>query len=328
MGHYHQLSFGERERIAVLKQSESSLTEIALALRRSKSTISRELRRNQALSGKYWPDTAEKKALQRRQRESCLDKDVALRDFIVTHLTCHYWTPEQIAGWLTHRQNTLRSLSHETIYTWLYKKDQRKQKLWKFLPRHKHVRGLRKVRRGSATPIPQRISIHQRPQSIETKKEFGHFEGDLMACQKNTQHVLTLQERKTRFLLSRILQNKKAQDTAKVIVELLSPLPLEARKTITYDNGGEFAAHVSVYEKCGTKAFFSDPYASWQKGGIEHTNGRLRRDLPRNINLREMTKEDFDETIHNYNDTPRKCLNWFTPREAFNKNLSTVAFHS
>lgn len=325
---YKQLSFEERVKLAQLRLSESSLTEMASALGRSTSTISRELRRNQAPPGEYWPDTAEKLAKERRQRASRLDKDEELCSFVLTQLRCHYWTPEQIAGWLKHRQRELKPISHESIYAWIYKGEQKKEKLWKFLPRHKAKRGLRKSRNAGVERIPQRISIHERPAHIQKRKAFGHWEGDLMSFMKNTQHMIVLQERKSRFILSSPLKGKKAVDTAKVVERLMGKLPPKARKSITYDNGGEFAAHSTVALTLGLKSFFCDPYASWQKGGVENSNGRLRRDLPRNTNIQALSQDDFDENIHNYNTTPRKCLNWLTPLEAFTKNLNHVALQT
>ncbi|MDP1974788.1 MAG: IS30 family transposase [Alphaproteobacteria bacterium] len=240
-------------------------------------------------------------------------------------LQCHFWTPEQIAGYLRHRQKKLRAISHETIYSWIYAKAQKQEKLWKFLPRHKAKRGLRKSIKAGLSSIPNRISIHDRPKIIEQKKDFGHWEGDLMSFMKNSQHMLVLRERKTMFTLSTPLQNKKALDTARAIISLLKGLPKKSRKSVTYDNGGEFAAHSNVFEAIAVPAFFCDPYASWQKGGVENTNGRLRRDLPRKTNLKIMRSEDFNETIDNYNLTPRKNLGWLSPLEAFHKNLNRVA---
>ena len=127
---------------------------------------------------------------------------------------------------------------------------------------------------------------------------------------------------------SRILPRKKAEPTAQAIITLLKDLPAKARKTLTLDNGTEFTNHSQVVQTLGLKTFFCDPYASWQKGGVENTNGRLRRDLPRSTDLLSMQKEDFDETIDNLNSTPRKALGWLTPKEAFNLQLNRVALQS
>jgi IS30 family transposase len=328
MGSYVQLRYEEREKMAQLWLSKPSITEIAKALGRSKSTISRELKRNQAPPGQYWPDTAQRFTLRRRQRACRIDQDEPLREFIINKLCCHYWTPEQIAAWLKYRQKELPALSHESIYAWIYSKSQKKEKLWKFLPRHKAKRGLRKCKGAGVSRIPNRVSIHERPKAVDKKKNFGNWEGDLMSFLKNSQHILVVRERKTMFTYSAPLLSKKAIETAEALMRYMKTIPPEARKTMTFDNGGEFAAHEKLLQELGIPSFFCDPYASWQKGGVENTNGRLRRDLPRKTDIKNMSKEEFDEVILNYNMTPRKSLGWLTPLEAFNKNLHRVALHT
>lgn len=323
---YKQLSYDERVQLSQLHQAGHGVREIGNVLGRSASTISRELRRNASPPGEYWPDTACNLSSRRRRRGCRIDRHSGLKEFILEKLCCHYWTPEQISGWLTHRQKALPCVSHETIYGWIYQREQKKEKLWKFLPRRKGRRGLRTRKGQGKSRIPQRVSIHERPK-IETKKrkDFGHWEGDLMACRKNSQHMLVLRERKSMLTLSVRLENKKAKTTTKALQELIKDIPPQARKTITFDNGGEFAGHYHLVKELGVKTFFCDPYASWQKGGVENTNGRLRRDIPRKTNLHELTKEDFEETIQNYNLTPRKKLKWKNPQEAFRENLYRVA---
>lgn len=328
MKRYTQIRYEERMKIAELKQAGLPIRHIARVLNRSPSTVSRELKRNEAPPGQYWPDRAETLSLKRRQRLCLLDRHQELRDFVVTQLHCHYWTPEKIAGFLTHRQKILPSISHESLYAWLYKPAQKKEKLWKFLPRHKAKRGLRKSRGAGASRIPNRVSIHQRPPVVAKGKQFGHWEGDLMSFCKNSQHILVLRERLTLYTLSVPLPSKKADSTAYALIALLEQIPLQARQTLTLDNGGEFAAHEQWLKQLNLPSFFCDPYASWQKGGIENTNGRLRRDLPRKTNILAMQKDDFEETIDNYNSTPRKSLKWLNPFQAFNKNLQRVALHS
>ena len=149
-----------------------------------------------------------------------------------------------------------------------------------------------------------------------------------MSFLKNSQHILVLRERKTMLTKSVPLMSKHAVSTAKELIKLMERIPLCARKSLTLDNGGEFADHETWLQALGLPSFFCDPYASWQKGGVENTNGRLRRDLPRNSNIHTMSQEDFNETIDNYNSTPRKSLNWLTPAEAFNKNLRRVALQT
>ena len=167
MRRYTQLTKEEKVKMAEMRQSKASVTGIAASLGPSKSTISRELRRNAAPPGEYWSDTAQNLAGNRRQRLCRIDRIDSLRDFVVTKLQCHYWTPEKIAGCLKHRQKAIPSVSHETIYAWIYKRPQQKEKLWKMLPRHKAKRGLRKSRGTGVIRIPNRISIHERPKEIE-----------------------------------------------------------------------------------------------------------------------------------------------------------------
>jgi len=328
MRSYKQLSYEERIKLAQLTQSSHCIAEISIILGRSPSTIYRELKRNEAPPGQYWPDTAQSKAFARCKRGCILDHNLTLQEFVLDKLCYHYWTPEQISGYLRYRQKRLPWISHETIYAWIYGPSQRKERLWKFLPRRKARRGLRKSKGAGQNRIPNRVSIHERPKTVEKRKEFGHWEGDLMSFKKNSQHILVLRERKTMVTLSTTLQSKKSSITAQAIETLLMEVPKEARKTMTLDNGGEFAKHLEACKGLGMKSFFCDPYASWQKGGVENTNGRLRRDLPRKTDIKKMREEDFDEIIENYNSTPRKGLKWLTPVEAFNKNLLSVALQT
>jgi IS30 family transposase len=326
MREYNQLSLEERLKLAELRQSKTTISEIGVILGRSKSTISREFRRNQSSFGGYWPDTADRMAHNRRHRGCRIDHDEPLKEFVRTQLMCHYWTPEQIAGHLKHKQTSLKSVSHETIYTWLYQKPQREEKLWKFLARHKAKRGLRKSHAAGTSRIPNRVSIHDKPKV--GKKVFGHWEGDLMSFLKNSQHILVLREKKTMFTLSLPLPSKTARDTAALVTSLMNKIPPNARKTLILDNGLEFAKHEQWLKELNLPSFFCDPYSPWQKGGVENTNGRLRRDLPRKTDVKSMKKEDFDEVIENYNSTPRKKLKWKTPIELFNKNLNRVALQT
>lgn len=329
MERYKQLSMDERNKIYEMRQSGTSRYQIAKTLGRSRSTIGRELRRNKAPYGDYyWPDTAQGLALKRKKKRSRLERDEALRDFVVDHLCSLGWSPEQMAGFLKHRQDVLPSLSHESIYAWIYSEGRKDEKLWKYLPRHKKKRGLRKSSKGAGVKtIPQRTSIHDRPAVIGEKEELGHWEGDLISCSKNTQFVLVAHERKTRFLMAHKLENKRAQHTAEVGAKLFNRLPAHARKSATIDNGGEFAQHTQWRENLGIKTYFCDSYASWQKGGVENSNGRLRRDLPRKTDLNTLTQEDLDDIILNHNLTPRKNLGWLSPLEAFKNNLHNVALH-
>ncbi len=161
------------------------------------------------------------------------------------------------------------------------------------------------------------------PQS-HLRTEFGHWEGDLMHFRRQRDILLTLQERRSRLTLARRLLSKEADITASAIAAELGGLPAKARRTITHDNGGEFARHKTVTDQIGLRAFFCDPHSPWQRGSIENANGRLRRDLPRKTSLRDYTDDDIDDVIWNLNSTPRKCLGYRTPIEAFAVNFGVA----
>lgn len=332
MRSYTQFNLNERMTLAEMKQNGCSLAVIAEAVGKNKSSISRELRRN--VSGShYWPDTAHNMARSRKGKTARIESHPGLEAYIINQLCGHYWTPEQISASLRHHKNWrgtehLPYVSHETIYTWIYRKPQKTNKLWKFLPRHKAKRGLRKSKRAGVGIIPNRVSIHQRPACVAEGKAFGHWEGDLMSFQKNSQHMVVVRERKTMMTLSVRLKNKRADTTTKQVMRLMKKIPQNGRHTITLDNGGEFAGHEAWQKTLGLVAYFCDPYASWQKGGVENTNGRLRRDLPRKTNIHDLSQEDFDEILINYNHTPRKKLGWLTPYEAFINEINPVALQT
>ena len=136
--------------------------------------------------------------------------------------------------------------------------------------------------------------------------------------------LLTLQERCSRLTLAERLASKDATDTADAIIDQLAALPSTAVQTITHDNGGEFARHERVKDAIGLRAFFCDPHSPWQRGGIENANGRLRRDLPRKTSLNSYSDKDIDAIVWNLNSTPRKCLGFRTPIEAFASQLGVA----
>ena len=327
MTRYKHLTQMEREKIAILKNEGMGIRLIADSIGKSPSTISRELSRNEAPPGQYWPDRAQKLYLSRRQKEAVLEKNKPLQTFVLEKLQCHGWSPEQIAGHLKHQQSMLPSLCHETIYTWIYGKVRKKEKIWKYLRLHKSTRGKRPSRTAGISRIPERVSIHARPPLIATRQEFGHWEGDLVSFLKNSQNILVTQERKSRFVMSTRLARKLSEEVSFKLKRAFKDLPSGARLSIAFDNGGEFAKHLDLKKGLGMETYFCDPYASWQKGGVENANGRLRMDLPRKTDVKGMREEDFDEVIENYNTTPRKCLGWKTPLHVFNENLQGVALH-
>ena len=199
MNVYNHLSYEERQRIACLHADRRSISQIAQALGRDRTTIWRELRRNANQSGSYHPVSADRRYLVRRQRLRVLERVGELAVFVVERLH-ENWTPEQIAGWLKRgAEKALRPISHESIYAWIYSAANRAEKLWKLLPRHRARRGFRPAR-ASKSLIKNRSSIHERPKVVGNRSQGGHWEGDLILCHKR-RPLLVMTERKSRFTI-------------------------------------------------------------------------------------------------------------------------------
>jgi IS30 family transposase len=325
---YNHLTAAERDRIADLKADGQSVRAIAQALGRSPATISRELRRNALASGAYRPAIAEGSYLLRRQRSAVLERDLALAGYVTDRLA-EGWTPEQIAGRLKRGvERGLRYVSTETIYAWIFRPGQKPAQLWRYLPRGKAKRG-RRQRRTSKDRIADKTHVSERSEVANTRAQAGHWEADLVIC-KRARPVLVLHERKTRITLMARLMGKTTAETIAVMMAVLQRLTTSMRGSITFDNDTTFARHSLLRGLLGATTYFCDAYASWQKGGVENANGRIRRWLPRTTDLDTMTDTDIQEIAMTLNLTPRKCLGFRSPIEAFLAELGKgvdIRFH-
>ena len=211
---YSHLSDDEREQIGLAKAVGHSIGAIAKAIGRPKSTVSRELLRNRLPSGRYSPLHAAGAYQLRRRREALIERDRALRTFVVDRLA-EGWTPEQISGWLKGgNEPRLRAVGCETIYAFIYRTAQKAEQLWRYLTR-RHKRRRPRRSRPSRDTIKDRVSIHERPKKVDARTEGGHWEGDLIIC-KRTRPVLVLHERKSRVTLAARLAGKTAAETISV----------------------------------------------------------------------------------------------------------------
>ena len=287
--HYDQLDIDERYELYRLHEAGEAVREIGRLMGRSSSTISRELRRNALPRGEYKPGSTDRIALSRCHRLSRIERLSPLRSYVGDSLAMG-WSPEQIAGRLR-LEGSEHIAGVETIYRFIYRPAVRRKKLYRFLPRAKASRGRRSFKR-RREPIEGRRSIHQRPQTVALRHVFGHWEGDLMQFRTQRGNLLTLCERKTRFTLTAPLKTKSAAETGKEIIKVLGALPQGARKTLTFDNGGEFAQHQRLEAALGIVAYFCDPHSPWQRGTIENTNGILRRDIPRKFDIKNYSAQD------------------------------------
>ena len=317
---YDHLSLDDRCTIAQLQAEARSIRQIAAALDRSPSTITRELNRNSSKTA-YKPGHAQDRSKARRWTGSRLERNAALRETVLAGLSLGL-SPEQIAGRLA-RENGAGVISHETIYRFIYAQIRRtNDSSWRrYLPRAKTRRGFRGKKGGSpASFIEGRVPIAERPQSASHRQCPGHWEADLMMFAKYGQAILTLHERTSRLILARRPGNRTARLIAASLADILALFPEPLRQTITFDNGTEFARHWEL-NRLALKTYFCDPHAPWQKGGIENAIGRMRRSLPRKTDLATLNTRHFNHLICAYNNTPRKCLDFQTPVEVFINQL-------
>ena len=323
----------ERVEIYRLHADGKSQAEIATALDRAPSTISLELRRNsqptKVWTGGYEPVRAQQLAERRRRWDGRfkLARQPALRKSVGKSLAMGH-SPEQIAGRLA-RQHGRVIISHESIYRFIYHRAAQKDPWHRLLWRQKRRRGRHRRRGGSiASLIKQRCPITERPAEVEGRATPGHWEADFMLFARTGQGLLVLHERQTRFSMVQRPVDRKAVLTAQTIGRQLGKLPQAICKTISFDNGNEFAEHHRLHKTLGVQTFFCDPHSPWQKGGVENSIGRLRRSLPRKTDLKLITATALKRLVQRLNNTPRKCLDFETPAEAFSKLKSTVALQT
>jgi len=319
MPSYSHLSSEERDQIAAFKAANQSIGVIAKALGRPKSTISRELGRNRLKNGRYSPTHADGAYLLRRQRAAVIEQDTKLGRFVRDRLA-EGWSPEQIAGWLkSGNEPGLRALCTETIYAFLYRAPQKPEELWRYLVRRRRTRRPMKARLSRDT-IKGRKSIHDRPDTVENREQAGHWEADLIIC-KRTRPVLVMHERKSRVTLAARLTGKTAAETISVMMSVFKRLDPKLRKSVTFDNDTTFAKHMLLQSMFNMTTWFCDAYASWQKGGVENANGRLRRWLPRHLDIDQLDEAELQDIVFTANLTPRKCLRYKTPFQAMLADL-------
>lgn len=318
--YYEQLSLDERCAIASLRADGQSIQQIATRVDRSASTISRELKRNSGVQVGYKPAYADEQAWARRWRGSRLARQPALRQFVLDRLAMG-WSPEQIAGRLTLDNSSMR-ISHESIYRFIYAQIRRTNSYeWRhYLPQARSKRGWRRRTHQPMEHIKDRVSIDCRPKHVNNRRQCGHWEVDLLHPRKSGAAILVAQERTTRFILLAKQPSKHAQAVVDRIKQWFSALPPEMRRSLTQDNGTEFFLHHQL-NPSGVDTYFCDPHSPWQKGGVENTNGRIRRYIPRGTDPDSFTDDDLQELANRLNHTPRKCLGFQTPAEAFSIRL-------
>ena len=313
---YKQLTSEQRYTISVLLQRKCTRNEIAKAIGVSNSTITRELRRNSSKRGVYKWDKAQRQA-EKRKHHAPGNRSIKpfVRDMAIDLLKRKQWSPEQISGYLARKGHRI---SHETIYA-IIRKDRYEERgcLYKNC-RHRLKHRHRPV--GRRTVIPDRVSIHQRPQEADGKR-FGDFEMDTIVGNNNQGAILTLVERSTNMLfMKKLPHGKDAEELARTAIRLLAPYKAHIQ-TITTDNGTEFCDHKAIARALNTTVYFTDPYSSWQKGAIENANGLIRQYIPKSTHFRSISHQKIKQIMEKINARPREKLNFLTPNECFYEKI-------
>lgn len=314
---YTHLSIYERELIAVFKSQGQSLRAIARTLHRDPGTLCRELKRNAPpiRTGYYLAHKAQARADGRacESRTHTRLKNDRLRRYVDGRIR-KGWSPELIAGRLTIRHPDL-SISHEAIYQWIYS-DARQ--LIPFLVRSHRARQRRGYsRRHQTAHIPGRVSIRQRPRQVQQRRQVGHWETDTVISRKSPQALQVTVERTTRYTRLAQLGKKGAREMSIALTRRLSRVPQALRRSITYDNGSENAAHLRTNRVLGTCSWFCEPYHSWERGTVENTIGLVRRFFPKKTDFATIAPHEIRSVERWLNNRPRKCLGFKTPAEVF-----------
>ncbi len=310
---YTHLTQDERYQIHTLKRQGIRLGRIAAELLRSPSTISRELNRNACPLG-YKPALAHQTARTRQtQRRNALEFSPQHWSHVETYLRLDL-SPQQASGRLLLEQAL--HISHECIYQHVYQDKAQGGDLVRLL-RCQKVRKKRyasgQERRGM---LKNRVSIDERPAVVDQRSRIGDWEGDTVIGKGHQGVLVTLVERKSRYTLAAQLDSRHSSKVTQAIIELLGPHRKQC-KTLTFDNGKEFAEHAFIAKCLDAKVYFAHPYCSWERGLNENHNGLLRQYFPKKTNLLKVTQEEVNDVVYRLNHRPRKCLGYLTPHEVF-----------
>lgn len=315
--HFH-LTQDQRIELSLLTRMGCSQRAAALVLGVSPSTVCRELARNQKPNGKYHAGVAKLLTTDRRlaanQRLRKLLGNTMLEQVVEAKLRLH-WSPEQIAGRLRREGVALR-ICAQTIYDWVYQfRYDLRQYLRSRKQRYRRTRAnsLRKQKREAALA---RRRIDQRPESVERRTRYGHWEGDTMVSKQNLARLGTLVERKSGYLRAFLLPNGESTGFARASAKALEDIPSSYLRTLTLDNGTEMQSYELLERLTSLHVYFAYPYHSWERGTNENTNGLLRQYFPKRSSL-AVSQAQLDLAVQLLNTRPRKRLDYRTPEEVF-----------
>lgn len=321
-GMSNNLTYYERQMLEYWFRTKQSMRAVAHTMRRDHSVLVRELKRNGfGVRKRYRADIAQKLFEKRlnQQHVGKLDKCPELKQYVEDGLKKD-WSPEQIVGRLK-LDGFKQTISHESIYYYIYHKAEKYKKLHSYLRTNRKKRKQQGKRKSVNTLIPQRKSIHQRPEEINTRLDFGHWESDTVEFKRmsNNPYLSVQFERKSKLARIRKMKDKTADETNAALINTIESVPKYLIKTITFDNGSENTKHVQIKNDYDIETYFCDPFCSWQKGGVENTNKLIRQYLPRSTDMQKLTDYDIYRIQERLNNRPRKSLNYLTPNEVINR---------
>lgn len=323
------LSLDEREEISRGIAAGQSIRTIAASLGRAPSTVSRELRRNEGRDS-YRASRADQVAWDRARRpKRCkLTMHRALARQVAAKLK-RQWSPEQVAGWLrrTYPNDMSRQVSHETIYRTLYiqSRGALKRELLAYLRRTRVMRRSRHHTQKTENHgrIIGTVSISERPASAEDRAVPGHWEGDLLFGDRDSQ-IVTLVERQTRYVMLIKVNGKDSETVVNALIKNARRLPKELYRSLTWDRGSEMAGHRRFTLATDIQVYFCDPHHPWQRGSNENTNGLLRQYFPKGMNLSGVSQAKLDAVARQLNERPRKTLGYETPAERYQQTVASI----
>jgi len=326
------LTLYDRQRIEYyLNFKRLSLRDIAGFINRDVSIVSREIKRNKPQLSPYNAELAQRAAERKRKITNMkkLEKCELLKKYVREQLNDD-WSPEQIAGRLTRhpppelKKVKVKTVCAETIYQHIYNQNDGEDRLYHHLRRNQPKRQKQGKRKHRAQTIPDRVSIDQRPEIINNKERYGDLETDLVLGRYAKEAIQTAYERKAMYTILQKLASKKAEESKDALAETIETFPPNFIKSITYDNGSENTKHNDLKRDYRLETFFCDPYAAWQKGGVENLNGLIRQYIPKKTDLRTVSQERLKFIEKRLNTRPRKSLNYLTPSEVISNVLSTM----
>ncbi|MDX1410933.1 MAG: IS30 family transposase [Nitrospirales bacterium] len=321
MKFYKHLSNEERFFIWKTLREGKTQKQIAKTLGRHPSTLCREIKRNTYAQCHVYTYHWAKQIVKYRQQDAHRQKARKLTAecaHLITQLVRQYLSPEQVSGYL--KQHHALSLSHETIYRFIYSDATRIAALKPFLRQGGRYRRKRYGSGTRASRIPNRVSITARPHEVEQKTRLGDWECDTVIGKDRKSVLVTVVDRASLFTVCSRVLSRSAQVVSRAITRLLRPFK-DRVKTLTFDNGSEFVKHETIAQALEAQTYFAHPYASWERGINENTNGLLRQFFPKRTDFRKISWHQVKEEVAHLNTRPRKTRGDRTPNELFNNHF-------